>query len=1700
MARFASFVPRAVLEGIADRKVRASNDFDIVLDRCQAAVVFCDASGFTAVTEALHKLPDGAEQLGNIINKFFKSLIEIVHYWGGDIIKFAGDALTIIWGCDDTIVASPNHSPIPTASATATTTPTGTASATATGTGTATANASAANGASANASAVSGGKGGGAESEGGEDALYKIDAQRACQLACFCCADLHRNLNGFEVGVENRTFTLHIGVGFGRVTILQVGGTLNRWEYVVAGPAIEQISIAEPLAQSGETVLSPAVVAALKSGNHETERTGVSSPEESGGGEATPVILVSAPASNAEVPLEAGFVKMLDLTPSLAAPPPLEPIVLEGEALNESLFLLRRFIPTAITKRLAMDLSVFMNELRQLSVIFVSIKGLDVSTDAGALKGHALIQFAQRAAYILEGSVNKMSIDDKGVVILLLFGLPPVYHSDDPFRALLTSLRILDGLPALGLRGSIGLATGRVWVGTVGTELRKEYTALGDVVNLAARLMQKAPVNGIRVDETTKNLCEHALEFRALEPVMLKGKEKPVKLFAPLNNVVKPFDPSAHLDPLVATWPDWQTFRHIREVFKPKTPSRPFIVGFDRPPLTNAHPLPHALPRANPNLNQSLKIPGADVGGDGNGFGSGGGGGGGGGAKGTVGAFGGVGPMQPWELHEPWLPHLKSPAELGGVMFIRGREVDGTHEAVAYLEKLAAETDARIFVCSNIPKSEYLPISNVPLLAWRKLCTALVHAWRVSKARADRGIARIDPDNSVYGLTKELLHPSFHWRMTSMKAVIHGLILPREVQDFGPSSGTKAHTNAHMNTRNSRGSRSPHFDSGVAGGGGGGGGGSGSAEASGRAKFWSRMRGKSNCKGRAEGERGRNEVPVPRSLFGLRERRERRRREREGLSLPARAGAEASSRRSGERSEGEVENAYDDVLSFEQALEDEVEEHVSVSSLVPAICSLVNGYSMHERTIICLHVRSGTSLFASMDTDSWRVLMIVAQVAIMRRRRRLELELESISRWRVRHSTGCDYCRGLTSNNNNPSDTVNSNDTANANATPGGDGVGWTARCQPPKVHYFPALTVVLVSSELYDSKREQQAIAEWAHESNMFIQLAKLSIEDTTKFLAYAYDCAPAAIPREVPRYVNNVSAGRLIYVALVARQLNEHRALSLRRVAAQNSNGKSGTAKRASNSNTSDSVRREGGSGRKREHEDGARKEGEEAEGEEDTLSLLFADPKEREAVRKERDEAFPSCSGLICAYSYTSTIKAAKRPASSRPRSEARRSVLPAGEAVSEASATATLEIRAAKLRALKIADTVVKYPGTNIWVDARAVANRGYVGLHDASTTTSSQTPSDTPAHTHELDSERGNGIADDAGPQLTTYPIPGPSEYFKHDDQISLKSRLARLNRGRRSSATPGPMDSAADGGAIGGGGDNSGAPGASTHADRVEVCKPLATIPYVPQLRAAAMLLIESLAPDEQLTAKAASVFTNPFSLYELVLVCPMAIAFKDFERILCVLLERDLLEISQEIPPLPTPAQEERLLETLRLYEPLLTKLNIDIATHTQNRKRPPYLTASQSDSPNSITPSGDPEEASPKSDKDRGEFQVTLGGEFQEEKKEVESFASKSPSTALTTGQIAPGLIWKSKAGMIGLRSPSQPYLFRFASTAFQHVLADLLPSDERTLIAQLAQIVSAFRQYFGFNALRELVVNRRLEPSVGSSCARTGIVETR
>src|SRR5512138_2188416 len=91
----ASYVPRL----IQNRVIADPSPIEApVAEEFQAAVLFAAISGFTLLTERMAQMgPTGVETLAHILNEYFGQLIDIIHNYGGDVVKFAGDAVIAVW-------------------------------------------------------------------------------------------------------------------------------------------------------------------------------------------------------------------------------------------------------------------------------------------------------------------------------------------------------------------------------------------------------------------------------------------------------------------------------------------------------------------------------------------------------------------------------------------------------------------------------------------------------------------------------------------------------------------------------------------------------------------------------------------------------------------------------------------------------------------------------------------------------------------------------------------------------------------------------------------------------------------------------------------------------------------------------------------------------------------------------------------------------------------------------------------------------------------------------------------------------------------------------------------------------------------------------------------------------------------------------------------------------------------------------------------------------------------------------------------------------------------------------------------------------------------------------------------------------------------------------------------------------------------
>ena len=96
-------------------------------------------------------------------------------------------------------------------------------------------------------------------------------------------------------------------------------------------------------------------------------------------------------------------------------------------------------------------------------------------------------------------------MDDKGCVAIAFWGVPMFTSSNDSSRGLYFSLSMISMVKAIGHQVSVGVTSGEVYCGLVGSAIRQDYVCIGDKVNLAARLMGQAR-GRVLVDKETYKL------------------------------------------------------------------------------------------------------------------------------------------------------------------------------------------------------------------------------------------------------------------------------------------------------------------------------------------------------------------------------------------------------------------------------------------------------------------------------------------------------------------------------------------------------------------------------------------------------------------------------------------------------------------------------------------------------------------------------------------------------------------------------------------------------------------------------------------------------------------------------------------------------------------------------------------------------------------------------------------------------------------------------------------------------------------------------------------------------------------------------------------------------------------------------------------------------------------------------------------
>jgi predicted ATPase/class 3 adenylate cyclase len=324
-------------------------------------------------------------------------------------------------------------------------------------------------------------------------------------LQALACAQLMQRLMATTFGrvVVNRPphkdpvfyLTMKIGVAYGRCVEMVVGDPATSLEFVVAGPAVDEAAAAQQRAAAGEVVAAPSLLA----------RAGWPS--------------AARPA-------------VKEVLPSLTRRPFTGWKELEQPALQRLVETGLLFVPPSLQERLQLIHHDFVAEHRPVTSLFVQFEGIDFEK---ANAGNLLQLYYEWTTQIVarfgpeNGRLNRILTGDKGNQLHIFFGAP--LAPDAPEQAVRCALALQRAKPAFITSQKIGVAAGKVFACPVGSQERREYTIVGDVVNLSARLTHMCPDGAVLVSEATAARVEQFIELEALEAVTIKGKQERVAVF-----------------------------------------------------------------------------------------------------------------------------------------------------------------------------------------------------------------------------------------------------------------------------------------------------------------------------------------------------------------------------------------------------------------------------------------------------------------------------------------------------------------------------------------------------------------------------------------------------------------------------------------------------------------------------------------------------------------------------------------------------------------------------------------------------------------------------------------------------------------------------------------------------------------------------------------------------------------------------------------------------------------------------------------------------------------------------------------------------------------------------------------------------------------------------------------------------------------
>ena len=199
------------------------------------------------------------------------------------------------------------------------------------------------------------------------------------------------------------------------------------------------------------------------------------------------------------------------------------------------------YTPKHLVEKILTSKSALEGERKQVTVLFADMKGsMELLADRDPEDARKILdpvlEHMMEAVHRYEGTVNQVMGDG----IMALFGAP-LAHEDHAVRACYAALRMQESVKkyAAGVQKTegipiqirVGVNSGEVVVRSIGSDLKMDYTAVGQSTHLAARMEQMAMPGSILMTADTLSLTEGFVQVKPLGPVNVKGLNEPVEVY-----------------------------------------------------------------------------------------------------------------------------------------------------------------------------------------------------------------------------------------------------------------------------------------------------------------------------------------------------------------------------------------------------------------------------------------------------------------------------------------------------------------------------------------------------------------------------------------------------------------------------------------------------------------------------------------------------------------------------------------------------------------------------------------------------------------------------------------------------------------------------------------------------------------------------------------------------------------------------------------------------------------------------------------------------------------------------------------------------------------------------------------------------------------------------------------------------------------